>query len=249
MNEDTVFHTLEDFEEFQNKNIIHHRESPYGRIEEYDLKGEYIRTWDSSGEIANHYGIHKGPVAECARGDHLFIHKIGRIFLREGADIKERLALIEKRICIGKSTGIKIDQYDIRGNLVKVWASLAEAGETGTYPKTIKSVCVGKKLYDCKKRIWLLHGQSIEARLELIKQQEYQKAMRKSIDEYSKEGFITKHWKNASSVANEYGIPITKILDSCLNKSNSVKGKIFLFSGENIEERLKRIKSKKKIIC
>jgi hypothetical protein len=100
-------------------------------------------------------------------------------------------------------------------------------------------------LFSKNKRIFLFKGASIQQRLEQIKQHKYNEAMPNSIDEYTIKGKLSKHWKNAADISENYGFPVHKILDSCFGNINSYKGKIFLFSKDSIRKRLKVIKSKK----
>lgn len=243
-----------DFSEFQNRESpkINHRPSYYNKVEEYTLDGVYLRTWENTVEAGEYHKVTGGTISHCCQGQPLFIDKLSRIFIKEGDSIEKRLKDIEKKALQirVKKPRISVDEYDIQGNYIKTWESIASicSSKTPTIVSTISKCCKGKILYSkINKRIFLYSGASIKARLELIEQAKYEAAMSKSITEYSKEGKVTNYWKCASDITEKYDIPVTKILDCCFGKSNSVKGKIFLFSKDSIRERIKRIKSKKKI--
>lgn len=252
MSEDTV---IMDLSEFQNREPpkINHRKSYYGRIEEYTIDGTYIRTWENSAEAAEYHNVIGGTISRCCAGGALIVNKLQRIFIKEGDSIESRLDEIEKRVyhtSTRKPVKVAVEEYDINGNFIKAYESITEIQncKNPVQAPTVRNVCSGKLLYSkIGKRIFLYSGASIKVRLEMIKQARYDAAMNKSVDEYSKDGELIKHWKSVSDITAEYDIPPVKILDCCSGESNSVKRKIFLFSGESIKKRLKRIKSKKKI--
>ena len=226
---------------------IKHKRGYYGKIDEYTLDGIYIRTWLSSKEIGEHFNISHTTILRCCHEKILIVEKIGRIFLFENDDIKLRLHKIEKQnknTFLGQNKAYKlaIDEYDIQGNLVRLWDSISEIG----YRKKVINCCLGKTLHTKNNEIYLFHGDDINLRLKLIEEKKYQDAMSKSIDEYSTDGKLIKHWKQIENIRLEYNIPSHKIIDSCFGNINSINKRIFLFSGDSINKRLKIIKSKKK---
>lgn len=244
--DDIVTLSLEDFREMTRKGPTKHRKSYYGLIEEYTLDGFFIRKWESAAEAAEYYNISTSSIFNCIKEATLLVRQIGRVFIKEGSNIEERLDKIENEELNPKRKAAKVavDEYDINGKYIKTYQSLTEINAT---PSSIKRCCKGETLYTKYNKIFLFSGSSIKTRLLLIEQKRYEEALDKSVNEYSKEGKIIYHWRSTADIVEKYNISATKIIDCCLGKSNSVRGKIFLFSGDSIRERMKRIKSKKKI--
>lgn len=252
MNDEPI---LLDFSDFQNREPVKRRKSYFGRVDEYSLEGEYLCTWDSITEAALHYKVSLPTIGCCCNGRTLLVHKLSKIFLKEGDDIKKRLKSIKKEHLRAtfKPYRVSVNEYDINGNFITSWKSIADICNSKDYPKiypgAVVAICKGKSLHSKNGRVFLFENETIEERLQLIKDARYQKEYSKSIDEYSKNGALIKHWKSALYISKECGIPVKQILDSCLGKVNSTRGKIYLFSRDSIEKRLRRIKSKKRIKC
>jgi len=249
MSDDIVMLSLDDFAKLKNKKPVKHRKSYYNQIDEYTIDGVYVRTWQNSNVIGEFYGISSCHIRECVNGKILSIEKIGKIFLKENSDIKQRLKEIEasKLHPTGKAARIVVKEYNLKGNLVMVYPSISIAAD---YHKkhcyTLYSIINGKRLCTDDGKIFLREGQSIEERLEMIKQRNYNECMGKSIDMYSLKGTPNGHFRNASDVAERFNISALSVIDSCLGVTKQCKGNIFLFSGDSIKERLKQIKQKKK---
>ena len=239
--------SVEDFAEFKNKRPSKTRRSYYYRVDEYNMGGDYLRTWDSIREAERHYKC-TGVGAVC-RGSRLYVQRLNKIFLKEGDSIEDRLKLIQN-----ESGGPvqyfqkSVREYDLLGNLMAIYPSMTAAySKTHNTPKTVRDCCLGNILFTRQNRIFLFKDGNIYERLEQIRQNDFQRLLSKSIDEYDKQGHLLHHWRNSVEVTDAYDIPSFKVIECCNGSRNSIKGKIFLFSGENIDKRLKRIKSKKKI--
>ena len=63
--------------------------------------------------------------------------------------------------------------------------------------------------------------------------------MDKSVDMYTRKGRLIRHWKSVKEAAEHFGISALPIIDVCFGKQRLCKGKIFLFSGDDINKRLK----------
>lgn len=70
-------------------------ESRYVVLFEYALDGTFITAWSNSNAAAKAYGIAGSNIRKCSRGEITTIG--GRIFLRHGEGINERLAKINNR--------------------------------------------------------------------------------------------------------------------------------------------------------
>jgi hypothetical protein len=240
--------TLDDFARMKSKTPTKHRKSYYSRINEYTLDGEYIRTWNSTNEAADFHRIAPTTVRCCVNGSPLYTEKIGRIFLKEGSSIEERLRKIDQSSTLPKRklTRVAIKEYDMKGNLIIIYPSIESAVGHCDNNHAVLKVISGKWLHTEDGRIFLREDDDIKTRLELIKQRNYNANMDRSIDMYSLGGKPNGHFRNAAEVADRFHISVLSVLDCCLGVTTRCKGNIFLFSGNNVKERLKLIKEKEK---
>lgn len=248
MSEDTVVMSFDDFQK-ADKPAIKHRRSYYYRVDEYTLEGEYLKTWESCSQASNVLNINKATIGKCVRGITLEISKVGRIFLKEGADINERLKAIDnfKVSPDNKASKITVKEYDLKGNLTAVYPSICFAANFNHIAyRTIHNINEGKKLHTDDGKIFLFDGNGIKERLEAIRQRDYNSNLDRSIDRYSLKGTPNGHFRNAKEVAERFHISVLSVLDCCLGVTNSCKANIFLFSGDSINKRLKLIKQEKK---
>ena len=248
MEEETNKLSLDDFARMKSRTPTKHRKSYYFRIDEYTMDGEYIRTWNSTNEAADFHRIVPTTVKYCANGSPLYTEKIGRIFLKEGSSIEERLKKIDQLSTLPKRKPVRvaIKEYDMKGNLIIIYPSIASAVGHCDNKNIVPKVISGKWLHTEDGRIFLREGDDIKTRLELIKQRNYNANMDRSIDMYSLGGKSNGHFRNAAEAADRFHISILSVLDCCLGVTTRCKGNIFLFSGDNIKERLKLIKEKEK---
>lgn len=249
MDEDITIISADDFTSIGNKPPVKHRKSYFHGVDEYTLDGQYVRTWETYAAIGDAYGVSRGIISDCVKGSSLIVNKIGRIFLKEGADINERLEKIgsshispDRRALV-----VPVKEYDLKGKLITIYPSISFASShCGHCNTVIKKVMKGKKLCTSDGRIFLRDGMDIKARLELIRQRDYNKNMDRSIDMYSYKGTPNGHFRNAAEAAEKFHVSMLSILDCCLGVTDRCKANIFLFSGDSIKERLETIKQKKK---
>lgn len=249
MDEDIAIISLDVFKPKKQKPPQYKFYNTY-KVDEYTIDGEFLRRWDSPQQAADHYGISRSAIRSCARGNQLSVSKIGKIFLKEGEDISERLKAIDNQEAFSraKPTNVPIRQYDIEGKFIQFYPNICVAADRNnlqTY--TISNIAKGTHLISSDGKIFLRDGESIEHRLELIKQYNYDNSLDKSVDMYSRKGTLLKHWRSIKEAAAHFNISTIPIIDTCFGRQNFCKGLIFLFSGEDINERLKRIKRKKHV--
>lgn len=249
MDEDIVIMSFDDFKPKKQKPPQYKFYNSY-KVDEYTIDGEFLRRWDSPQQAADHYGISRSAIGSCARGKQLSVPKIGKIFLKEGEDISERLKTIDNQGAFpgAKPKSVPIRQYDIKGKLIQVYPNICVAADSNNLQAhTIRGIAKGTHLISSDGKIFLRDGESIEHRLELIKQYNYNASLDKSVDMYSQKGTLLKHWHSVKEAAAHFNISAIPIIDTCFDRQNFCKGQIFLFSGEDINERLKRIKRKKHV--
>lgn len=144
-----------------------------------------------------------------------------------------------------------VNEYTLEGVYIKTWKSPAVAARAyGITSGQVNTCCKGVPLFMEKYgKIFLYKGDSIDERLEDIKQQKASRirATHLRIEVYSKEGKLLSCYPSLSRVSFKYNIATKTIRDCCSGKRLFVKNYIFLFEGENIKERLKLIKQKQEL--
>lgn len=249
MSKEMIEISFDDLSETRNKTPTKHRKSYYYRIDEYTLNGQYVRTWETYAAISDAYGVSRSIISACVKGSSLIVNKIGRIFLKEGADINERLEKIDSFHISPdrKLFMVPVREYDLKGKLITIYPSITFASShCGYCSAVVVKVMKGKQLCTSDGKIFLRDGMDIKARLELIRQRNYNKNMSRSIDVYSYKGTPNGHFRNAAEAAEKFHVSMLSVLDCCLGVTDRCKANIFLFSGDSIKERLKTIKQKKK---
>lgn len=191
------------------------------RIEQYSLKGEYIKTFDCVSSAAKALNVDYGSIASCARHDHYTA--FGYIWIYEDDPEKEKWIIEDVRDRThGKnnSRAKKIIQYDLNGNLVKIYSCLTEASnETQTHISRI-SDCANGKRFTTGGFIWLFEDdKNIEEKLrEKIKEKRHPSAMcgganhqARAIEQYSLNGEYIRTYSSAQEASEILGIDYSSI--------------------------------------
>lgn len=149
-----------------------------------------------------------------------------------------------------KVQGLLVELYNLEGQLLGSFDSIAEASRETEIPKEIIRVCCyfNRKIGD---KIFVFKGDSFEDKRKEIEANKYRDGSiikRNSlwIKEYSLNGTAITYWSTPLEAAKAYGLR-THDISRCLRGERlTVGGKIFLPSLESISKRLNRIKKKKK---
>lgn len=144
-------------------------------IEEYTIKGVYLRSFSSSTQAGKVCNIPARDIGRCCRGRSLLY--IGdRIFLFKGEDIKDRLKKVRdfkrKEEFQGK-LGRLVNMYDLNGKVLELYPSLSKAAEDNNVSIwTVFNCCKGHKdgqpRLSVGDKIFLYDGDSIKLRLKEI---------------------------------------------------------------------------------
>jgi group I intron endonuclease len=106
------------------------------KVAQYDLQENFIRIWDSMGDIERELGIFKGNVSACCRGKAKTTGGfIWKYYEEDSIDESHTW-----------NNGIKVAQYSLSGELISIFQSLKEAEKKiGVNSKTISLCCKGKR--------------------------------------------------------------------------------------------------------
>lgn len=149
-----------------------------------------------------------------------------------------------------KVQGLLVELYNLEGQLLGSFDSIAEASRETEIPKEIIRVCCyfNRKIGD---KIFVFKGDSFEDKRKEIEANKYRDGSiikRNSlwIKEYSLNGTAITYWSTPLEAVKAYGLRAHDISRCLKGERLTVGGKIFLPSLEPISKRLNRIKKKKK---
>lgn len=114
------------FEKVEKLNISEYRLNYFSNIYQYDLEGNYIKEWESIGDICKELGLTKSNIYTSidrmtSAGGFYFTKEKDKIY-----DILKTKELYNQLPKIKPGQCRKIAQYDLDGNLVKIWNSTGE---------------------------------------------------------------------------------------------------------------------------
>ncbi len=149
-----------------------------------------------------------------------------------------------------KVQGLLVELYNLDGQLLASFDSIAEASRETEIPKNIISICCyfNRRIGD---KIFMFKGDSFEDKKREIEANKYRDGSiikRNSlwIKEYSLNGTAITYWNTPLEAAKAYNLRAHDISRCLKGERLTVGGKIFLPSLEPISKRLNRIKKKKK---
>lgn len=149
-----------------------------------------------------------------------------------------------------KVQGLPVELYNLDGQFLGSFNSIAEASRETEIPKEIIKVCCyfNRKIGD---KIFIFKGDSFEDKKREIEANKYRDGSiikRNSIwiKEYSLNGTAITYWSTPLEAAKAYGLRAHDISRCLKGERLTVGGKVFLPSLEPISKRLNRIKKKKK---
>lgn len=106
------------------------------KVHQYDLNGNYIKTFNSFRDAERETGINHGNISKCCKG--IYNHLNGYVYRKEKT--KKINPVISK-----KAEKKKVAELDKDGNLICIYESIADAAKkTGVDSSNISRVCSGK---------------------------------------------------------------------------------------------------------
>lgn len=108
------------------------------KIKQYTEDGEFLKEWDSIADAARYYNTFDTCIIDCLKGHN-----------KSSAGYVWRYSNDPNNLPIGQIETRKrkiILQYDLNGNFIKEWPSMAEIKRTlGFHPGHIPDVCKGRR--------------------------------------------------------------------------------------------------------
>lgn len=172
----------------------------YGKpIDQYDLNGNFIKTYNSCAEFEREMGHSASSVLRCCAGSRNMAY--GFLWRYHG-DIAPNPYVNKK--CL------MVDQYDIDGNFIKTYDSITSASNFYKVEKTQISNCCSGKALTCAGYQWRKRGDSPPEKRASSRQE-----LRKAVCQYDLNGKFIRQYKSCQEAAEETGHKIYMIYSSC----------------------------------
>lgn len=258
MNDDTVVMSPDDFSDMQVREPTKRRHELYKKVVEYSLEGEYLRTFENARQAALYHNMSARAINNICRKCYTYSKKTQTIFTYRGEDIAERLKKIDFRKEWNfpyASKAKEVYEYTLGGRLIAKWpTSIIASKANKTTPCLVSNCCKGIRLF-VDKRIFLYPDGDIKQRVKEVKQELYRLSKKKpkyrEVDEYTLDGKFVKGYPSASAAGRELNIHVSDITRCCnggdkYNRNKfTAKGRIFLWVGDSISDRLEQMKKLK----
>ena len=161
------------------------------KVNQYDLDGNFIKTWNSQIEVAEFLGIHPSNIS----------HSIGRNTQTNGFIFKKyegntnNIEPYNKKLVY-----TKVNQYDMNGNFMKTWNSVAEiCKELKCSRNAIIYCCNGKQDSLYQKYIFRYYNENTSN----IKIEEKIHPNSKQVGQYDQNGNLINIYKSAAKAIKE----------------------------------------------
>lgn len=253
MEDSTVELSFDDFKDIKPGEV--HKKAP---IAEYTLNGKLIKVHKNLHQACVSTQASPSMITNCCRGLTLTSRKIQRIFLYGGDSIKQRLDKIKDEGCFRDPTRIvtnPIREYTVDGVFLKTWCNVKAAADAFSISHHALTKHLKNPDKPLKGRFFLFKDDKIEKRVEAWVKKE-QKRLEKgslvncaeevcSIDVYTSDGEFLKTCKSAKEASSIYEISSTSICNQLYGHALVTRGLMFLHHGEDIQERLNKVKNRK----
>jgi group I intron endonuclease len=179
------------------------------KIDQYDLSGNFIKTYNSIMGASRDIGITQRPnIQLCLRG--LQNTCGGFIFVKHG----ETLILSDKT----HKSAVSVDQYSKKGEFIKTWGTIREAALTLDISKSGITDCLHRRKKSCGNCHWIEHGRDFD-----IKKYKKQtgKSNKKPIIQLTMDGEFIKEWPATIDAATELCISRSSISQCLAGRTKS----------------------------
>ena len=259
MKENITIQSISDFKDIGEAKPQKPRSELTKKVVEYTIDGVFVAAYDSVQDARRATGLPTETVGGVCRGTYLHTSERNgnRIFLYRGEDIAERIQKIQAKQSTRKKykPPKEVYEYTLGGRLLCIYSTAKEAAIANQiYSHHILKCCKGKKLF-VNKRIFLYPEGDIKQRVKEVKAELYRLSKKRpryrEVDEYSLEGEIIKAYPSASAAARAYNTYASTITGCCNgNRPDgdiiyTSHGRIFLWVGDSISDRLEQIKTLK----
>lgn len=175
--------------------------------------------------------------------------KLSEIRKRQGApwmknrvvteETKKKLSLFntgrkiseDKKINFGKHNNIKVKQYNLDGDYIKTFASIADAGRfINRHPNNVQ-MCASGKCRSSGGYIWRYENDDFDRFNTKLNE-----STKKPVLQYDLEYKFIKEWESASQPQKELGFLSVSVINCCNNKQKTSYGYIWKYK-QNVEKK------------
>lgn len=185
------------------------------KVQQYDLNGFFIKEYDSASQAADETKVCHSDICRCCRKE---IAHAGKFQWKYKESDKQIYPVNIDKLSIQK----EINQYDLQGNLIKIYPSLAEAERiTGIRKSTICNVCKGKG-----KTAGGYRWSYADKPLDMSKSKS---GVRKKVYQYNKDFTLIKIFDSITEASEKTQIILSSISEVCRGKRKTAGGYIWSF--------------------
>jgi hypothetical protein len=169
------------------------------RILQLDSKGKLIKVWDSIADVSKQFNINRGTLVSRIKNKTIF-NNIYFIYEHEYSNNLSLLSTEEKKRLTNNKPFL---QFDLEGNLIKEWVSIAEMNREFTFSISTISVALKNKSKFQKKYYLIPKDEFTNELLVSVIGKKQKKHKGKKVNQYSKNGEFIQTWdaiKHASDV-------------------------------------------------
>jgi predicted DNA-binding protein YlxM (UPF0122 family) len=148
-----------------------------------------------------------------------------------------------------------VREYTLDGQFIRIWSSINQVATAFNVPHSTIYSCIKGNRLSVKGRIFLQGLDIIEERLSLIQKEKERQEFIRSVEEeykktyqinvYTSSGEFLRTCYSIAEASRIYAIPKSSIYNGLSGKSTVTNGLCFLYSDEDIADRLKKIKRRK----
>lgn len=191
-------------------------------VYQYDLKGNFIKEWQSATEVERQLGYFAAAISRCC----LEKQKTAYNFIWSYKMLtKEELKKIIKEIENNPTAAKKVYQYDLNGNLIKIWSSTMEIErQLGYKSQNINDCCLGKTKQS--------HG--FFWSYEMLTKEEVKAIVNsrrkpKTVYQYDLQGNLVMIWSSIMEIERQLGYLQSNIWACCNEKYKTVYGFVWSY--------------------
>lgn len=185
-------------------------------VEYYDIKGNYIKTFNSAHQAEIETGINYSSICACCREEIKHTKEFQWKYVNSNKKIKdlstEKIIIKQKKIC----------QYNLNGDLLQVYNSLKEAAnETQINKSIICNVC-NYKGKTAGGYIWRYYGDDFVNKNKKTKS-------KKSVEQYDKNLVLLNVFDSITEAAEKTNTNLANISSVCKGRRKTANGYIWKF--------------------
>lgn len=170
-------------------------------ISQYDLKGNFIRSWDCAMDAEKEINVNHANIASCCNGKSKSVGGYQwKYFNGNTSNISEA-----KR----KSYNRRVIQFTKDRKYIKTWNSVTEAGNYYNLASGNIAKCCNGKINSCGGYIWKYEDNNVSEAF-----------VKRKIVQFDNQLCFIKKWDSISDASKELKLKYSAIMSCCKNKSN-----------------------------